>query len=174
MRFFKIGRRETLAALLAVVLITGFYPALSVGAPESKPAVSAAPDFELEDINGTNVTLSQFKGKKPVLLYFWATWCQYCMSARPSVIKLRKDIPQGDLEILGVNVGGGDSLAKVKRFEEAHPANFTVLFDGDNKAVRAFQVQGIPLFVLIDKDGNVKYRGNEMPSNPLQILKKQG
>ncbi len=161
---------------LAIALGIGAYwavPAMAAGTQAgAPPAVSAAaPDFELPDLNGSNVTLSQFKGKEPVLLYFWASWCPYCMAVRPNVINLRNQVPKGDLEILGINVGGGDSLARVKRFEEAHPAPYTVLYDGEGKAVRAYQVQGIPLFVLIDKNGNVKFRGNEFPANAMELLK---
>ncbi len=72
---------------------------------------------------------------------------------------------------MAINVGGGDSLARVKRFEEAHPAPYTVLYDSEGKTARTFKVQGIPHFVLIDKNGATKYSGNELPPNPMELLK---
>jgi len=131
----------------------------------------AAPDFDLQDLKGSHVTLAQFKGEKPVLLYFWATWCPHCIAVRPEVIQLRKATPNADIEIIAINVGHGDSLAKVKRFEANDPAPYTVLYDSESKVTRSFKVEGIPHFILLDKSGAVKYQGNQMPSNPLNLLK---
>jgi len=61
-------------------------------------------------------------------------------------------------------VGRGDSLARVKKFQEVHPAPYTVVYDGEGKAVRAYHVQGIPHFILVDKNGLVKYSGSELPA----------
>ena len=149
-------------------------PAVADEQKETAPAV-VAPDFELQDLNGTNVTLSQFKGQKPVLLYFWAKWCPVCMAVRPEVIELRKATARDDIEILAINVGGiggrGDSLAKVKRFEEAYPAPYTVLYDTDSKVTHSYRVEGIPHFILLDKTGAIKYEGSRLPSDTMKLLK---
>ena len=157
-----------LFTLFAMLFSTAFLVAPStVMAQDSKTAVSqdnAAPDFELQDLNGSDVALHSFKGQKPVLLYFWASWCPYCMAVRPAVINLRNETDPKDLEIIAVNVGRGDSLARVKKFQEVHPAPYTVVYDGEGKAVRAYHVQGIPHFILVDKNGLVKYSGSELPA----------
>jgi peroxiredoxin len=141
-------------------------------AGENKAASAfTAPDFDLQDLNGSHVTVSQFQGQKPVLLYFWATWCHFCQAARPEVIKLRKAIPAADLEILAIDVGAGDSLTKVKRFEEADPAPYTVLYDPGSKVTRSYRVEGVPHFILLDKTGAVIYQGNQLPPNPMSLLK---
>jgi thiol-disulfide isomerase/thioredoxin len=163
--------------LFTILFSTVFIMAPSITmAQNSQPALAHdndAPDFETQDLNGTTITLHSFKGQKPVLLYFWASWCPYCMAVRPAVINLRNEIDPKDLEIIAVNAGGGDSLAKVKRFQEVHPAPYTVVYDGDSKVVqRAYSVTGIPHFVLIDKNGSVKYRGSGLPPDPMALLKK--
>ena len=84
---------------------------------------------------------------------------------------MRNEIAQGDLAILGINVGGNDSLARLKKFEEANPAPYTVLYDADGKSARSFKVFGIPHFILVDKSGAIKYSGNEIPHNPMALLK---
>ncbi len=98
-----------------------------------------------------------------MLLYFWATWCHYCLAARPSVISLQKANP--DIQVIAINVGSETPLAKVKRFEEANPAPYIVLYDTDSKVTHSYQVEGIPHFVLLDKTGAVKYTGNQLPSD---------
>jgi len=130
-----------------------------------------APDFELPDLDGNKIALSKYKGNRPVLFYFWATWCPHCMAAKPAIISIRKDIPESNLEILAINVGGGDSIERLKKYRQGHPMPYPLLYDGDQKVCRAYQVQGIPLFVLVDKEGKVLYRANELPRNVKELLK---
>jgi peroxiredoxin len=166
------SKKCTAFLFFTVLLLTALVCRPAGAVEESKAATAfAAPDFDLQDLQGSHVTLSQFKGQKPVLLYFWATWCPHCMAVRPDVIKLRKTTSNDDVEIIAINVGQGDSLAKVKRFEEADPAPYTVLYDTGTKVTRSYQVEGVPHFILLDKTGVVKYNGSELPSNPMALLK---
>ena len=172
MNSFETGKKFAALFFFFILFITAPVHLPTVAATESTTySTLAAPDFDLEDLSGSHVTLSQFKGQKPVLLYFWATWCHFCQSVRPEVIKLRQATPENDIEILAINVGAGDSLAKVKRFEEADPAPYTVLYDPDSKVTHSFRVEGIPHFVLMDKYGEVKYQGNHLPSDPMSLLR---
>ncbi len=159
----------SLTSLLVFSLI--LLPAFSARVAAAAEPPASAPDFELPDLNGSSVSLSNFKGQKPLLLYFWATWCPYCISVRPEVIKLRNKVPQTDLGVLAVNVGGSDTLERLKRYEEANPAPFTVLYDANGKTARSFKIFGIPHFVLIDRDGVIKFSGNNLPSDPMALLK---
>lgn len=174
MNLLKNGKRFA-ALLFSSFLLIGVLTCLPASAgDEDKTAKAAAPDFVLQDLNGSSVSLSQFKGHKPVLIYFWATWCHYCLASRPGVINLRKSVPEADIEILAIDVGSGDSLTKLKRFEESDPAPYTVLYDTDSKVTRSYHVEGIPHFVLLDKTGAVKYTGNQLPSDPMKLLNSEG
>jgi peroxiredoxin len=168
----RCGKKFTVVLFSFVLFLTVPVCRQAGAIDESKASTSfAAPDFDLQDLKGSHVTLGQFKGQKPVLLYFWATWCPHCVAVRPEVVQLRKATPDTDIEIIAINVGSGDSLARVKRFEEKDPAPYTVLYDPDSKVTRSYRVEGIPHFVLLDKAGSVKYQGNELPSNPMSLLK---
>ncbi len=170
MSCLKTCKKFSFLFLSSVLFITVLI-CLPAGAAEVSSAStnSAAPDFELQNTKGSNVSLSQVEGQGPVLLYFWATWCHYCKATRPDIIKMKKANP--DLQVLAINVGSGDSLAKVQRYEEDNPAPFTVLYDSDSKVTRSYKVEGIPHFVLLDKTGAVKYSGNRLPSDPVSLLK---
>lgn len=175
MKLLKNGKRFSALLFISLFSITMLTCLPANAGEENKTApAAAAPDFSLQDLNGTTVTLSQFKGQKPVLLYFWATWCHYCQAVRPAVISLRKATPEADIEIVAIDVGSGDSLTKLKRFEEADPAPYTVLYDTDSKVTRSYHVEGIPHFVLLDKTGAVKYTGNQLPSDPVKLLNSEG
>ena len=106
-----------------------------------------------------------------MLIYFWATWCPYCVAMRPDFLKLREKIGPSEMEILGINVGGSDSLERLKRYQEGHPVSWPMLYDGDGKVMKAYKVQGIPLVVLVNKEGNVVYRDNGLPSDVRQYLR---
>jgi len=131
----------------------------------------AAPDFELPDLNGSTVRLSAYRGNRPVLLYFWATWCPSCLAAKPEIAKLRDKIGRDSMEILGINVGNGDTLDRLKRYQQGHPVSWPVLFDAAGKVTRSYRVQGIPHFVLVDTEGNMVYWGNSLPADPKKYLK---
>lgn len=136
------------------------------GADSNLPAI----DFELPDLDGSSVRLSKFKGDRPVLLYFWATWCPYCITVKPEVAKLRQKVARNEMEILAINVGGGDSIERLRKYREGHPSAWPILYDGDGKVSKSYKVQGIPLFILVNKAGNIVYRDTNPPSDIWQYL----
>lgn len=123
-----------------------------------------APNFRLPTLSGGYVELKQFEGKKPVLLYFWATWCPSCFRVRPRVEELRKRISNQDLEILAINVGANDSFEHVVQYQKKHPLSMPVLYDRKSEVSAKYGAYGVPLFVLIDENGKLVYWGHELPN----------
>jgi peroxiredoxin len=159
------------AFILLVQLVLGVNGSASAADSRSALAYSsaaqgkAAPDFVLPDLDGKSVRLSSFKGERPVLLYFWATWCPYCVQAKPKLAKLREAHGEKAFEILGINVGTGDSVEKLKRFQLGHPVSWPILYDKDGMISKSFQVEGIPLFILVSKDGLMVFRDHQPPQS---------
>lgn len=117
-----------------------------------------APDFTLTDINGQEVSLSDFKGKI-ILVDFWATWCGPCKMEIPSFIKLQEDY-KDDVVILGISLDQGGPQVVVP-FAEKMNINYPIVY-GDGTVVKAFGgVRGIPTTFVIDRDFNIqrKYVG---------------
>jgi thiol-disulfide isomerase/thioredoxin len=112
----------------------------------------AALNFKLKDLNGKDVSLSDFKGKK-VLLNFWASWCRPCISEMPDIQKLYNETKDSDLVILAVNLG--EDKATVKSFIDINKYNFTVLLDLEEIAGRQYTIAAIPTTFFIDKEGNI-------------------
>ena len=127
------------------------------------PLVSAgnngetAPQFTAQRINGETFDLSKYKGDKPVLLKFWATWCSYCLEEMPH-LNATYDKYKGKLEVLTVNVGINDSVSNVKDLFAKNGYNLPVVFDADGSLTSQYKVIGTPTQVLIDKDGKVRIR----------------
>jgi thiol-disulfide isomerase/thioredoxin len=143
--------RNLLATLSAVVLFASF--GCTTTSEKSNAAVAA--DFKLQDLNGKTVKLSDFKGK-PVLLDFWATWCQPCRDAIPGIEKLHKAYSDQGLVVLGVSMdqGGWDS---VRTFVKERGMTYIIL-KGTDDVSSDYQVRTIPMLVIIDKTGKVVKR----------------
>lgn len=107
-------------------------------------------DFELEDLNGNKVALSDFKGKK-VFLNFWATWCPPCKAEMPDIEKLYQETKNTELVILAINVG--EDKKTVQDFIKDKGYNFPVLLDVKGEISQMYQVTGIPTSYFIDTEG---------------------
>jgi peroxiredoxin len=120
-------------------------------APVLKPG-SPAPDFQLKDLDGQSVSLSGLQGH-PVMLNFWATSCGYCRTEMPFIQEAYEDEEwrEQGLVILAVNLG--DSPAAADKFMEDNGLSFTVLLDTQASLAQDYNIYGIPVTYLIDKNG---------------------
>jgi thiol-disulfide isomerase/thioredoxin len=111
-----------------------------------------APDFALQDLQGKQIKLSDFRGKA-VLLNFWATWCGPCKVEMPWFVELQKQYgPQG-LEIVGVALddSGKDTIQK---YAKDMGVNYTIL-QGRDEVGDAYGAIGLPTTYFIDRDGKI-------------------
>ncbi|HKL48749.1 MAG TPA: TlpA disulfide reductase family protein [Desulfuromonadales bacterium] len=113
---------------------------------------SQAPDFTLTDMNGENVSLSDYRGNV-VFLNFWATWCPPCREEMPSMERLHESMGGKDFVILAVNVEKDKEA--VESFLRGSPYSFKILLDPEGEAQSAYRVYRYPESYLIDKDGKI-------------------
>jgi thiol-disulfide isomerase/thioredoxin len=122
------------------------------------PVGETPPAVTLENLSGDSVALSQWVGKKPVIVEFWATWCPICEALLPRLEAAQKKY--GDrVEFLVVAVAVNQSKNTVRRHIERHPMPFTFLWDGNGAAVRAFQAPSTSYIAVLDVSGRVVYTG---------------
>lgn len=112
-----------------------------------------APDFTLKDMQGKNVSLSDFKGRI-VLVNFWATWCPPCIEEMPSMEKLHQKFKGEDFVLLAVNTEE-NGKQMVETFLKKNPFTFTILLDGDAKVQQLFNVFRLPETVIINRHGEI-------------------
>lgn len=120
----------------------------------------SAPDFELLDLNGEKVKLSDFKGKT-VIVDFWATWCGPCLQSFPVIRKaVDKYAENPNVKFLFVNTWERvtDIKGNAEEFMRKSKYPFHVLLDDKNEVVEKFGVQGIPTKFVIGSDGNIKFQ----------------
>lgn len=142
-------------ALVALALSASAAAAQDVGiAIGAKPAA-----VTLENLDGQAVDLAQYIGKKPVLLEFWATWCPLCKELEPALDAAHKKYGSA-LEIVVVAVGVNQNPRSIKRHLEKHKMPGQVVWDGQGKAVRAFEAPTTSYIVVLDATGKVAYTGS--------------
>ena len=110
-----------------------------------------APDFTLTDLTGGKTTLSALHGKA-VLLDFWGTYCGPCKEEMPTVEKLRDEYRDRGLEVWGVT---DDSAEKAQRFLSDNHRSLPTLMDHDRSVFKKYKIEGIPVVILIGRDGKV-------------------
>ncbi|MBW2147471.1 MAG: TlpA family protein disulfide reductase [Deltaproteobacteria bacterium] len=112
-----------------------------------------APDFELRDLAGRLIRLSDLRGKV-VFLNIWATWCPPCVYEMPMIEKLHWIMRGRSFIVLAASQDtGGDSEENVRKFVRENGLTFTILLDPDNQLSWLYRVIGLPETFIIDKDG---------------------
>ncbi len=131
-------------------------------------ALSLAQDFALPGIDGKTYKLSDYRGKQPVLLFFWTTWCPYCRKALTALNERYSDFVKDGIEVLGVDVG--ESPAAVSRLAATLRIPFKILTDENSDVSHAYNLLGVPTYLLIDKQGYIVYQGSSFPKTKIQSL----
>lgn len=110
------------------------------------------PDFELLGLDGELHRLSDHRGRV-VLLNFWATWCIACRSEIPELNQLRREIPAGELAILGISTDK-EGLAIVRPYAEKLAMAYPVLLDPAAVSTKMFGgLEGYPMTFILDREG---------------------
>ena len=111
-----------------------------------------APDFTLQKLGGGSITLSEFKGKKPVVVDFWASWCPNCRRDMPNLNRFYEKY-KDKVEVIGVNLQEREST--VADFIKSRSINFPIVLDPSGQASNAFGIQYTNTHFLIDINGNL-------------------
>jgi thiol-disulfide isomerase/thioredoxin len=106
-------------------------------------------------VHGEAIKLSDYRGKV-VLLDFWATWCGPCRNEIPHERALASRFNGRPFAILGISQDG--NREELAAFLQTNPLPWANIFDGDGKITGRWNVSGIPTFVLIDHNGQIRNR----------------
>ena len=108
--------------------------------------------INLKDMNGKNISLSDFKGKI-VFLNFWTTWCPTCRIEMPSMEKLHQRLKNKNFAMVTINLQ--ESASQVKAFFKEFKLTFTALLDSTGEVGASFGIRAIPTTYILDKTGRI-------------------
>lgn len=148
--------KQTAARRLKTLSLAACLLLLALGAGLAAPAGQPAPDFNLKDIQGRPVRLSDYRGKV-VLLNFWATWCAPCRAEIPHLVELYKAHGPERLAVIGVSIDRA-SLSRVEAFVQEYKMEYPVIYAGRDINMlnqRFGSIRAIPTTFLIDQEGRV-------------------
>lgn len=142
--------------ILIVLFSTAILPShampLSEGYVATSPAAEA-PSVDFQDTMGNKVTLQDFKGKA-VLLNLWATWCPPCIKEMPALNRLQQKMGSPEFEVITVNQDRGNHDMVRNFFARMSLFDLKPFVDPLNRLGAALKPPGLPVTVLIGKDGN--------------------
>jgi thiol-disulfide isomerase/thioredoxin len=115
---------------------------------------SAAPAAHFKGANGKRLSLEDFRGRV-VLLNIWATWCGPCRAEMPSLDRLQALHGADGLDVIAVSVDREGAAVVRAYYQKSGIRNLRLYVDSDRATLSAFRPDGIPMSVLIDREGNV-------------------
>ncbi|MCC5913707.1 MAG: TlpA family protein disulfide reductase [Balneolaceae bacterium] len=114
-----------------------------------------APDFTLENLDGSDFTLSDHKGKV-ILLNIWATWCPPCREEIPDFMEIQTEMEDDGVLFVGVATDR-EGWEVVRPFAEEFEINYPIMVDTGVVSRKYGPVQGIPMSFIINREGKVEY-----------------
>lgn len=117
-------------------------------------AGSVAPDFELADLNGETVRLSDFRGR-PVILNFWATWCAPCRLEMPELQRAQDEFATAEDGPIVLAINQGDSAEQVGEFFDEVGLTLPALLDTEIVVGKSYGAFFLPTTVIVGSDGTV-------------------
>lgn len=120
----------------------------------SKPSLinSSAKDFELENMKGEKVRLSDYRGHVVVMNY-WATWCGPCISEMPV---FQKFFDQYNPELVVIGIDNQETVEEIRPYLDELDITYEILLDKDAQVHVDYQVFGLPTTIIVDQNGIVK------------------
>ena len=126
-------------------------------APIRPTRTDPSPDFQVQDVEGKEVSLATQKGRI-TLLNFWGTWCPPCKVEVPDLEKLHRAYPTQNVDIIGIAVKEDNGANGLKRWCQAQGVTYRQALS-TNAIQDAFgHIEEVPVSVLIDQKGRIRYR----------------
>ncbi len=138
-----------------------------------QPKVGQEPyDFIRKSLDGKDIQFSSYRGKNVVLMDFWATWCVPCIKNFTALKDLHAKYVNKGLKIIGINCDMSFEDFKTAVNKNHLPwVNVPAKYDGEDLSV-VYKVETVPLYILIDKTGNIVSLTNQVAEEEEALILK--
>ena len=153
--------------VLLALIFTLSFQGLSVAESKEKTA-PAAPDFTLDMAGGYTCSLASYKGKENVILMFWTINGAYCSFELEGMRDKYSEIKKNNFEVVAINIKERDT--KVKDFVLKEKFTFPVVLDTEGSVSKMYSIRALPVFLIIDKEGQIRWRGYTFPVEYLKLV----
>lgn len=147
--------RRSLPFALAVALCA---PVAARAQDSGIPVGQKAPAAAVTTLDGKPANLSQYVGKGPVVLEFWATWCENCQELEPTMKAAQAKYGK-QVRFVGVAVSASQTPNRVKLYLQKHGVTWDQVYDTNGSATDAYDVPATSYVVVLDRTGKVVYTG---------------
>ena len=148
-------------------------PDASTESPSREVAITSAnsaPDFTLASLGKGQVTLSRLKGKKGVVLVFFATWCVSCVQEVPEIKRFAAMAKKENIVVFGIDYK--QPVEIVERFQKSAQIDYGILLDTEGTVtLDKYGIRGLPHIVGINAKGDIIYRGTALPDDKAAFIK---
>jgi len=133
-----------------------------------------APDFTMNDVNGSPVTLYSKIGSKLLLIDFWAAWCNPCRQENPNVVKIYNEFHKKGFDVFGISLDNSkEAWVKAIADDKLTWTHVSDLQRGNNAAAKLYSVNSIPSNFLLDETGKIigrNLRGEALYNKVAEVL----
>lgn len=112
-----------------------------------------APSFTLKDLNGSFQTIGG-KRDKPLVVHFWASWCEACSVEVPTLRRLYEQY-KNQVDFVGINVATEEKLENIQKFVLTNHITYPILLDEHKHAADLYELHALPTVFLIDTNGYI-------------------
>jgi len=116
-----------------------------------------APEFDAQTLSGGNVASRDFKGKKKIVVSFWASWCGPCRMELPELSAFYEKYHSADSKFEVVAVSTDEDRYQAEKYVKEAKLPFPVVWDENGGIADKYAVESIPVLYVIDENGKVIY-----------------
>lgn len=129
----------------------------------------AAPDVTLKTTSGQEKSFSSYREGQPSIVFFWATWCPYCVKELKALSTKAQELKEKGIRLILVDLE--ETAADVQAYLEKNSIQMEVFLDAEGQAAEKYAIMGVPTFFFINPEGKIQTVEHFLPEDYEELLK---
>ncbi len=135
---------------------------------ENQMTGQQSPDFTLKMLKQETSSLKDFRQGKPVIVFFWATWCPHCREQLKLLSEQAKAIEKKGIKVALVDLE--EPAETVEAYKQRYNVPFAIFLDDEGKVAEQYSIIGVPTFFFIDQAGIIQGMEHAFPEDYEKIF----